>query len=476
MMPMRFLSLWLLSVCAALLALPGSAQTAAKPNVPRPTPAAPRPPVSFYKEVLPIFRTACLGCHGGDQPAGGLSLASYADLMKGGKSGPPLVAGKGSDSRMVKLLLGTQQPKMPPGGPLKPADIERIRQWIDGGAKADTPVMERSGKKAATVKLAKAGARGTPRRAVPHLPPRRNIPTAVTALAFSPDGKTLAVGTYQEVQIWDVAARKRERIWSGHADAVHALVFTQDGKKLLAGGGTPGFGGEIRLLDLASGKEVYAVGEHTDAVYSLALSPDGTRFASGSADKSIRTWEFATGKPLQLLRDHSDAVWGLAYSPDGKYLASSSADRSVKVWDTATGKRLYTIGAHDDVVYDVEFSPDGKSLVTASADTSAKVWTFGPESSAYVRTLNGHDRSLQAATYSLDGQRIATASADRSVKLWKTDDGSNTSTLSDAKDWVYAVRFSPDRKHLAAGTWDGTVLLWSLADGKLEASFSTQHP
>src|SRR5581483_6429307 len=217
MMPMRFLSLWLLSVCAALLALPGSAQTAAKPNVPRPTPAAPRPPVSFYKEVLPIFRTACLGCHGGDQPAGGLSLASYADLMKGGKSGPPLVAGKGSDSRIVKLLLGTQQPKMPPGGPLKPADIERIRQWIDGGAKADTPVMERSGKKAATVKLAKARARGTPRRAVPHLPPRRNIPTAVTALAFSPDGKTLAVGTYQEVQIWDVAARKRERIWSRHA-------------------------------------------------------------------------------------------------------------------------------------------------------------------------------------------------------------------------------------------------------------------
>ncbi len=469
-MRLHLLIFWLACAGGLLFARPGSAQTAAKPSVSRPA------AVSFTKEVLPILRTACLGCHGGAQPAGGLSLASYADLMKGGKSGPPVVAGKSGASRMVKLLLGTQQPKMPPGGPLKPTDIDRIRQWIDAGAKLDTPVQESSRKGPGLLKPVRAGARPTLLPAAHRLPARRNIPTPVTALAFSPDGKTLAVGTYQEVQIWDVATRKRSRIWSGHADSVHALVFSKDGKRLLAGGGTPGFSGEIRLLDLTSGREVYSVGEHTDAVYALALSPDGTRFASGSADKTIRIWEFATGKPLQVLREHSDAVWGLAYSPDGKYLASSSADRSVKVWDAATGKRLYSLDAHDDVIYDVEFSPDGKSLVTASADRSAKLWAFGPDGSSVTQTLSGHDSPVNAATFSADGRSLATASADKSVKLWKLPEGRNVSTLSDAKDWVYAVRFSPDRKHLAAGTWDGQILLWSVPDGKLEDNFSTRHP
>jgi dipeptidyl aminopeptidase/acylaminoacyl peptidase len=469
-MQMRFLCFWLVCLGGLLSALPGSAQTTAKPPASRPT-------ASFYKDVLPILRTACIGCHGGAQPAGKLALTSYANLMQGGKSGSVLVAGKSGDSRLVKLLLGTEQPRMPPGGPLSSADIERIRQWIDAGAKADTPVEERGGKPgpANALKISAAASRTlpSPTRA---LPPRRNIPTPVTALAFSPDGRSLAVGTYQEVQIWDVTTRQRSRIWGGQADSVHALVFSKDGKELLAGGGTPGFSGEVRLLDVASGQEKWAVGEHTDAVYSLALSPDGTQFASGSADKTIRLWEFASGKPLQVLREHSDAVWGLAYSPDGKYLASSSADHSVKVWDMATHKRLYSIDAHDDIVYDVEFSPNGKNLVTASADGSAKVWAFGPDGSGFVYSLKGDDLPVHAATFSSDGQNIATASADRSVKLWKQADGKNLSTLSDAKDWVYAVRFSPDHKHLAAGAWDGTVLLWSVPDGKLEGVFSTQHP
>src|SRR5512135_3693384 len=100
----------------------------------RPTSRPPAP--SYSRDVVPILRTACIGCHGEQNPPGGISLTSYMTLMKGGKSGPAVVPGKGAASRIVRMMLGTLQPKMPPGGGgLKQADIDKIRAWIDAGAK-----------------------------------------------------------------------------------------------------------------------------------------------------------------------------------------------------------------------------------------------------------------------------------------------------------------------------------------------------
>jgi hypothetical protein len=96
------------------------------------------------------------------------------------------VGGKSGESRLVKYLLGTLQPRMPVGGALKPAEIDRIRRWIDAGAKADAgPPVEK--------------APASPEDAMPTLA----VAAPATALAFSPDGKTLAVGAYREVQFWE---------------------------------------------------------------------------------------------------------------------------------------------------------------------------------------------------------------------------------------------------------------------------------
>lgn len=445
-----------------------AAQTRREPNGSRP-PAAP----SFAHDVLPIFRTACVGCHGGAHPAGSLALTSCADLMRGGQSGPALVAGKSGESRLVRLLLGTLQPQMPPGGALKPGDIAAIRAWIDAGAKNDTALPTAGKAPAHTL----GTAAGTHRAALPAAGAaartRLRVPTPVTALAFRPDGRLLAVGTYREVQFRDVATGRLLAVWGGHTEAVHALRFTPDGRWLAAGSGVPSASGEIRIRDMAAGREVRTLGGHTDFVTALAFSPDVKTLASGSVDKTVKIWDVTTGTLLRTLRDHADAVWSVDYSPDGKYLASCSGDRSVKVWDPATGKRLYTIDAHDDIIYDVAFSPDGKSLLTASADRSAKLWAFGAESAAYVRTLEGHAQAVLSAAFAPDGKTLATASADRTVRLWRTGDGGSVRTLSEARDWIYAIRFSPDSKRLAAGTWDGTVLLWNTAAGTLETTFST---
>src|SRR5207247_10860051 len=100
----------------------------------------PAAPVSFYKEILPLLRSDCAACHGDKSPSNGFVVTSYAGLMKGGKGGREIIAGKSGDSRLTKYLLGILQPKMPIGGSLKPAEIDRIRRWIDAGARADEPL------------------------------------------------------------------------------------------------------------------------------------------------------------------------------------------------------------------------------------------------------------------------------------------------------------------------------------------------
>src|ERR1051325_8470738 len=91
-------TIWLSAFAMLVLAVPCLAQN---------KPAPPKPPApSFQKDVLPILRTACLGCHSAENPTSGLALNSYAGLMKGGKGGPCVVPGKSADSRMVKYMLG----------------------------------------------------------------------------------------------------------------------------------------------------------------------------------------------------------------------------------------------------------------------------------------------------------------------------------------------------------------------------------
>ena len=435
-------------------------------------------PTSYLKDVAPILRTACLGCHNSDMATGGFSVSSYAAVMKGGKGGKCISPGKSAESRLIRMVSAAEQPKMPPGGGLKPTDISVLKAWIDSGAKMDlpTPVVTPSG--------TSSGSSSPGAHAVATIIASKpigkviHVAAPVTAIAFSPDSTTLAVGTYRSVQFWSLTGNEAKSAgeWKGHTDTVRCLTYTKDGLSLAAGGGMPGVNGEIRIWDTKAQKELEMFGDHTDVVNGVAFSPDGKRLASGSADKSVRIWEVAGGKQTGLMRDHSDAVLGMCWSPDGRYAVSCGADWSIKVWDPIAGKRVYSVGAHDGAVNSVVFSPDGKGLLSSSADKSAKLWSFGADNSTAVRSLSGHTMYVLGAAFSGDGKVAATASADGTVILWKTADGARLATLKDARDWVYTVAFSPDGKLLAAGCWDGTVLIWTVADNKLRSHLSTLKP
>ena len=141
---------------------------------------------SFAKDVAPIFNSSCAGCHGANVRMGSLSLDTYDAVEKGGTHGKVIEPGKSSESRLYLMITGKLAPKMPlSGSALAEGDIEIVRKWIDAGAKP--PTAEQAKELAARL--------ATPE--IPDIKAKVAVKPQIGALAYRPDGKLLALGTYK---------------------------------------------------------------------------------------------------------------------------------------------------------------------------------------------------------------------------------------------------------------------------------------
>ncbi|HEV2425762.1 MAG TPA: c-type cytochrome domain-containing protein [Terriglobia bacterium] len=435
-------------------------------------------PPAFGTQVAPILRKNCLACHSAAAKMGGLVMQSYDSLMKGGAHGPVILPGKANESRLIEMLEGKIQPRMPfNSDPLPAADIATISAWIDAGAPAPAPNTVGAHRD--------ANLQPTP---IPDIKPQVPVVSPVSSVRFSPDGKLLAIGSYRKVQLIDPvnkrdfpgnagsapASAPAEHViatLSGHADYVRSLAFSPDGKLLAAAGGPCQQSGEIRIWDVASHALVRTLKGHKDCVYSVAWSPDGRLLASGSYDKSIKLWDAASGGELKTLQDHIDAVFAVAFSPDGKRLASASQDRTVKIWDVATGQRLYTLSDASDGLNSLAYSPSGDEIAAAGYDKTIYVWRLGENDGHLVQSLIADEDSILALVWSPDGKTIITSSADGSIRFRDAATLNPIRVIDHQPDWVQTLGMSPDGRLLAAGRYDGSLSVYSaLVAGELNTA------
>jgi WD40 repeat protein len=205
-----------------------------------------------------------------------------------------------------------------------------------------------------------------------------------------------------------------------HGSAVYAVAFSPDGKTIATGSAD----GTARLWDTATGKPVGSPLNHVGDINAVAFSPDCRIIATGSADRTARLWDAATGKPLGPPMNHLGDINAVAFSPDGKTIATGSRDNTARLWDAATGKPLGPPMAHQAEVLAVAFSPDGKTIATGSGDRTARLWDMPSpvEDNAkriivWIRFLTNMELDSSDAVSALDGR--AWSQLRHELAVWK---------------------------------------------------------
>ncbi len=290
-------------------------------------------------------------------------------------------------------------------------------------------------------------------------------------LVFSHDGTLLAAApsSAQKVVLLEVATGREVRTFTSDCCSPDAIAFSPDGKTLAWGAD------EVCLWDVQSGQQLRELTEHTLAVTSVAFSPDGKILASGSLDQAINLYDPADGRLLRTLTGHTDTINKITFSPEGRLLASASRDRTIKIWDVVTGQELRTLTGHTDWVNTVAFSPDGTMLASGGEDSALRLW--GPPTAAAAvpapapsptplpATIQVETKALlesewaNQVAWSPDGKLLAIDTY--RINLYDAQSLKQVYSI-DSVQWANSIDFSPDSRMLVAASHDG-IKVWDTA-------------
>jgi len=454
-------------------------------------------PVSYHREILPIFRANCLGCHQGAKQRGEYVMTQFDRLMQGGETGgKAIVPGHPDESFLISQITPVDgHAEMPdePAKPLSQIEIDLVRRWIGEGAKDDSPAKESFDAE--------------------HPPVYRNPPT-ITSLDISPDGKLIAAAGYSEVFLIDASTGQRLQRLIGDSPRINSVRFSPDSKRLAVAGGTPSIAGEIQVWNLQTHALELSKSVTYDTLSGVRWSPDGTQLSFGAGDNSVRAIDPISGEQVLFQGAHEDWVLDTVYTVDGKNLVSVARDMSCKLTDVATERFIDNItsitpGALSGGLNSVERHPARDEVMLGGADGVAKVYRvfrqterkIGDDANL-IRQMPAMPGRIFSVAISPDGSRLAAASTldgQSEVRVWnydfngtmsdeikslsgkrvndlspeekkKLDDYQNSpvsqiwrADIGDAA--IYSIRFAPDQSLFVAGD-DGIIRRYG-ADGQL---------
>ena len=423
-------------------------------------------PVSYYRDLVPIFKRSCTGCHHPGKLKGELDLTTYEAFLKGGKHGPGFKSGDLKGSTILEEISGPE-PSMPKeGDPLSKEEVAMIQRWISDGAANDTPANANS------FKLAE--------------PPTYTTLPVVSALAFSPDGKVLAVSGYHEVLLHSADGSNLLARLVGESPRIESLAFSADGKLLAVAGSAPARFGEIQIWDVTTNglanptnALVKSFKISTDSIYGISFSPEADRVAVGCADKTVRIIAVKDGKELLKFDNHSDWVFGTTFTVNGKRLLTGSRDRAMKLIDAANGQFIDDINKLLEPVLCIARHPKEDQVVYGGEAGSTRIYKIAENQG---RTAANNDVNLvkeferlggpvHAVAYSPDGNVIAIGGSDPEVRLYNAKDAKRVATLKGFEGAIFTLAFSSRTNQIAAAGYDGKVRIYETAKGALVKEF-----
>ncbi len=297
----------------------------------------------------------------------------------------------------------------------------------------------------------------------------------VSSIAFSPDGQTLAAGSYDTtVTLWRVRDGALLRTLTGHRNGVYSLAFSPDGQTLASDCADR----TIQLWSVDNGACLHTFTGHGGR--SLAFSPNGQTLASGNG-ANIDLVRVSDGVCVNTLTGHTQGIFSLAFAPDGQTLASTSSDYTVKLWKVSDGACLQTLEPKLGWVMSVAFAPDGNTLVCGCYDQSFVLWDANPHDANYgarMQTIDGRQDaigSVASLAFTPDGKTLITGSWEGPVSCWRTSDYTRVRTIDPEAPFSYAVAFSPREDLVASGNRNGSITLRRTRDGVSVRTLTGPH-
>jgi len=286
--------------------------------------------------------------------------------------------------------------------------------------------------------------------------PREDGP--VRSCAYSPDGKSLAVGlSAGNIRVYTTSSWERTRAWNGHGNvAVRCVVYSPGSDQLASCGQDM----TVRLWNPETGSLLHNLTGHTNPVYCIVYSSQGDYVAS-TGDGTIRLWDVVNGNCRETLSGHTSNVTCVACSHNGRLIASGSLDRTVWLWSAEKKGRIRTLSGHNDIIWAIAFSPRGDQIASSSQDTTVRLWDI--ETGTCRHILTGHVDSVASVVFSPNGDHVASGSMDATLRFWDVETGNCRQTLTGHTGAVISVVYSPKGDQVASGSFDKTVRLWDIS-------------
>ncbi len=297
-------------------------------------------------------------------------------------------------------------------------------------------------------------------------------------LGFDPAGTTVvAAGPKSEVRVWDLATSKvladiavPEK--ENQKTTISALAVTPDRKTLLVGMQS----GAISRFDIATGKELAALRHHTGWITGLFFPDGGKTLVSSAWDHAIIRWDLSTGKPLPDARGYGGYLH-IDRSPDGKLIAATDAGGRVELLDGSSARLVKVLQESGKPgVSKVSFSPDGSRLVTGHTDAKLRVWET--DTGKLIREIEvgsapkGRGAWFRGMAFAPDGGAIVVSADELGTRLFDIKTGKQ---LWDSSGQSEALAYLVTGRSIVSGGWGSKIQYRDAATGKITASIASRQ-
>lgn len=288
----------------------------------------------------------------------------------------------------------------------------------------------------------------------------------VTALEFSPDGKSVLVGSQAGIEIRSWPDLKRTGQLETELPHINALQFSPDKKLLGVAGGEPAQSGQIEVFNWPGGKRILGKSIHDDLIYGIDWHTDSNRIATASLDRIVSVFDVRSGKVTTRFTKHSRGVTSVSFLQRTDLVVSAGMDQSLRVWNASDGQLLRTLDNHTRPIHAVAVRPADDStelpiIASVSDDRTVRVWQ--PTIGRMVRFARLPAVPLDLK-WSLDGRWIVASCDDGHVRVIDPDSVTIVRDVAALAGWAYCLAIHPNKHGIAVGGVRGKVKRLSLPD------------